>query len=221
VRALLALAACCALTFAGCARDGQKEASGDKTANLGPAKSEPLSVASVAMMRSQFESHKEEWRTVLKGHDSPLPLDKVDVFEGPEFAPYDPSWRFVGGLERLPGPRTVPLPDNRGKTQTYMEYARYPFERMGRVMSVLVYRPIEHPEQFFIPFADSTNGQETYQGGRYVHLDSLGEQRFALDFNKAYNPYCAYDEHWACPLPPTENHMPAAIRAGMLYTPVP
>ena len=55
----------------------------------------------------------------------------------------------------------------------------------------------------------------------YASTFPAPKQRFALDFNKAYNPYCAYDEHWACPLPPSENHTPAAIRAGMLYTPVP
>ncbi|MEO6463369.1 MAG: DUF1684 domain-containing protein, partial [Candidatus Eisenbacteria bacterium] len=63
---------------------------------------------------------------------------------------------------------------------------------------------------------DSTSGGETYGGGRYVHLDSLDTHRFVLDFNKAYNPYCAWDASWICPLPPRENALPFAVRAGMM-----
>ena len=65
-------------------------------------------------------------------------------------------------------------------------------------------------------FRDSTSGTETYEAGRYVHLDSLGEHQFVLDFNKAYNPYCAYDTSWICPLPPPQNSLRYAVRAGML-----
>src|SRR5258708_5840269 len=88
-----------------------------------------------------------------------------------------------------------------------------------RVDTLRVYRPSEHPEQYFIAFTDSTTGGETYGGGRYAHLDSLDTHRFVLDFNQAYNPYCAYDTLWACPLPPRANTLPYAVRAGMTNPP--
>jgi hypothetical protein len=85
----------------------------------------------------------------------------------------------------------------------------------ARASTLRVYRPGDHPEQYFVAFTDSTTGNETYGGGRYAHLDSLDEHRFVLDFNQAYNPYCAYDTLWMCPLPPRENRLPFAVRAGM------
>jgi len=68
----------------------------------------------------------------------------------------------------------------------------------------------------FIPFRDSTSGSETYGAGRYVEAEPLGDGRFELDFNRAYNPYCAYNDAWRCPLPPRENWLTVPIRAGEL-----
>ncbi|MCI0396478.1 MAG: DUF1684 domain-containing protein, partial [Chloroflexi bacterium] len=69
------------------------------------------------------------------------------------------------------------------------------------------------------PFRDTTNGQETYGAGRYLDshrpgLNQLGPDRFEVDFNYSYNPYCAYSEYYSCPLPPRENWLKVPIRAG-------
>ena len=69
-------------------------------------------------------------------------------------------------------------------------------------------------DELFIPFRDSTSGNETYGAGRYVEAEPLGDGRFELDFNRAYNPYCAYNDAWRCPLPPRENWLTVPIRAG-------
>ena len=111
--------------------------------------------------------------------------------------------------------------DEMKEDQAYLDYGRFPIERDGVVATLEVYRPVEHPDQFFIAFFDSSNGGETYEGGRYVHLDSLDTHRFVLDFNKAYNPYCAYDSSWICPIPPRANALPFAVRAGMMGVPHP
>jgi uncharacterized protein (DUF1684 family) len=66
----------------------------------------------------------------------------------------------------------------------------------------------------FLPFGDATNGTQTYAGGRYVDLRELSDGRLRLDFNRAYNPYCAYNARWVCPLPPAQNRMAVAVRAG-------
>jgi uncharacterized protein (DUF1684 family) len=182
-----------------------------------PARPEQLAQGTLAMLRSQFETHKEQWNAVMSGPDSPLPPDRVNAFGGLGFYPYAPEWRFVGDLERLRPPRTVTLDDSKGRTQIYFEYGTYRFlAAEGDTTALLVYRPPDHPSQYFIAFADSTSGSETYGAGRYVHLDSLEEHKFVLDFNKAYNPYCAYDTSWVCPLPPSSNRIRHAVRAGML-----
>jgi uncharacterized protein (DUF1684 family) len=208
---VLAAAIAVTVVLAGCARKA------DKGGPVAPAHPEEAPAATVSMWRSQFESHRAQWEALMtQGEDSPLPEEKRATFPGLRFFPFDPAWRFVGDLERLRPPRVVQVPDTKGRTQLYLEYGRYPFERDGVVTTLVVHRPVEHPEQYFIAFTDSTSGAETYGGGRYVHLDSLDTHRFVLDFNKAYNPYCAYDTSWICPLPSRENAVPLAVRAGMM-----
>jgi uncharacterized protein len=200
------------LAAAGCA---PKE--DDLSGPVEPARPEVVQAATVTMWRSQFEAHRAQWQAVMTmSEDSPLPEEKRATFEGPRFFAFDPSWRFVGDLERLRPPSFVQLPDTKGQSQAYVLYGRFPFERGGRVATLVVHRPVDHPDQYFIAFTDSTSGAETYGGGRYVHLDSLDTHRFVLDFNKAYNPYCAWDASWICPLPPAENALPFAVRAGMM-----
>jgi uncharacterized protein (DUF1684 family) len=209
--AVLALALV-ALAAAGCAKKSD-EVGGP----VEPARPEVAQAATVTMWRTQFESHRAQWEAVIANSpDSPLPEEKRATFTGLRFAPFDPAWRFVGDLERLRPPRFVEVPDTKGETQTYLEYGRFPIERDGVVATLTVHRPAADPDQYFIAFTDSTNGIDTYEGGRYVHLDSLDTHRFVLDFNKAYNPYCAYDPTWICPLPPRENALPFGVRAGML-----
>jgi uncharacterized protein (DUF1684 family) len=207
-----ALVAFAALSGAGCSR--RDSAQGPPP----PATNEALAPGTLAMLRSQFETHKEQWNAVMSGPDSPLPEDRVNAFGGLGFYPYAPEWRFVGDLERQRPPRVVSLDDSKGRTQLYFEYGTYRFVAGADTAALLVYRPPDHPTQFFILFRDSTSGSETYGGGRYVHLDSLEQHKFVLDFNKAYNPYCAYDSSWVCPLPPASNTLRFAVRAGMLAT---
>ena len=206
---VLALAAC---AVAGCAR--RDEPPGGPVA---PAKPEAAPAATVSMWRSQFETHRDSWnRLMVQEGDSPLPPEKQATFTGIRFYPFAPEWRFVGDLERIVPAKVVAVPDTKGNTQSYLEYGRFSFEHEGRVGTLVVHRPAEHPEQYFIAFTDSSSGGDTYGGGRYVHLDSLDTHRFVLDFNKAYNPYCAWDASWICPLPPPENALPFAVRAGMM-----
>ncbi len=207
----LTLATWIAGAVAGCARPAE-----DLTGAVAPARPEASSPATVSMWRSQFEGHQARWEQELRGADSPLPEERRDDFAGLRFFPFDPSWRYSGDLQRLPSPQFIQVPDTRGGTQAYVDYGRFPIERDGVVATLEVHRPVDHPEQYFIAFFDSTNGAGTYEGGRYVHLDSLDTRRFVLDFNKSYNPYCAYDSSWICPLPPRANALPFAVRAGMM-----
>jgi uncharacterized protein (DUF1684 family) len=205
----LALAAA---AFAGCAPKAE-----DRGGPVPPARPEAVQAATVSMWRTQFETHRAQWEAVIaQSPDSPLPEERRASFPGLRFYAFDPAWRYVGDLQRLVPPAFIEIPDTKGETQSYLDYGRFPIERDGVVATLEVYRPVDHPDQFFIAFFDSTNGGDTYEGGRYVHLDSLDMHRFVLDFNKAYNPYCAYDSSWICPIPPRANALPFGVRAGMM-----
>ncbi len=206
-----ALTLALALFVAGCAKPAD-----DLTKPVAAAVPETGNGATVSMWRSQFENHKEQWRTTFEGGESPLPEAQREGAGVPGFFGYAPEWRLVGDLQRLgPAQKFIELPATRGKTQAYLEYGRFAVASGADTVTLKVYRPVDHPDQFFIAFHDQTNGEETYGGGRYVHLDSLDVHRFILDFNKAYNPYCAYDSVWICPLPPAGNTLPFPVRAGM------
>jgi uncharacterized protein (DUF1684 family) len=200
------------LIVAGCARKVDVV-----TQPVPAAKPETANAATVSMWRSQFDSQREQWRATFQGAESPLAEAQRAGAEGPEFFPFAPEWRLIGDFQRLgPASHLVELPATRSKTQGYFEYGRFPVASGADTVQLVVYRPVDHPDQYFIPFADGTSGADTYGGGRYVHLDSLDVHRWILDFNKAYNPYCAYDTSWICPLPPPANHLPFPVRAGMM-----
>jgi uncharacterized protein (DUF1684 family) len=209
---LVLLAVIAAFAAAGCA----KKKADDLTQPVAAATPEVGNDQTLAMWRSQYEQHKQQWHAEFQGENSPLPENKRAGSEEPRFYPYAPEWRLVGDLQRLAVQKFDRMPATRGKTQDYLEYGRIPVAANGDTVTLMVYRPLDHPEQFFIPFRDATSGDETYGGGRFAHLDSINVHHWSLDFNKAYNPYCAYDSTWICPIPPPENTLPFPVRAGML-----
>jgi hypothetical protein len=108
-----------------------------------------------------------------------------------------------------------------GKTRPCERWGRVTFLRKGRELSLQVYRLLDRPEGsggagLFLPFKDATSGKETYAAGRYVDLDGPDGGPYVLDFNRAYNPSCAYGEplRFQCPVPPPENALDVAVRAG-------
>ena len=199
------------LLLAGCSKPAD-----DLTRPVSAAKPEEANEATLTMWRSQFEQHREQWKAEFRSDSGPLPEAERATTEGPAFYPYTASWRLVGDMQRLAVQRFDRMPATRGKTQDYLEYGRVVVAAGADTATLMVFRPLEHPEQFFIPFRDATSGGETYGGGRYVHLDSLDVHRWVLDFNMAYNPYCAYDTVWICPLPPPSNTLPFPVHAGMM-----
>ena len=101
-----------------------------------------------------------------------------------------------------------------GGTQDYFKVGQVKFQVEGQDAALQVYESVDHPGSYFIPFVDATAPQETYGAGRYLEPELLPDGHFLVDFNLAYNPYCAYNENWSCPLTPFENRLKAPIRAG-------
>jgi uncharacterized protein (DUF1684 family) len=101
-----------------------------------------------------------------------------------------------------------------GDQQTYRRAGVVRFDVDGRPTQVTLYSSPDMHE-LFLPFRDATSGKDTYGAGRYLEVERpAGESRVVIDFNVAYNPYCAYNPNWSCPIPPGENWLAVPIRAG-------
>lgn len=145
-----------------------------------------------------------------------LPQDKPG-FVKLEYYPIDPSLKFSAVLHRYPIPRQIRLGTNAGEIRSGLRYGYFDFQVGGQSCRLQVYRledAAEHGASLFVPFRDATSGQETYAAGRYIDLKENTSGVYALDFNRAYNPYCAYNSEFSCPIPPAENTLTVPIRAG-------
>jgi uncharacterized protein (DUF1684 family) len=146
-----------------------------------------------------------------RGGDSPLTDEQRKAFTGLRYFDADPGLRYEVPLERAAGAEHEEVQTSDGSVQHLARAGTLRFNVGGRDVSLIAY---DQGHELFIPFRDATSGDETYGAGRYLEAHPLGEGRYELDFNAAYNPYCAYNDAWSCPLPPRENWLDVPIRAG-------
>ncbi len=164
-----------------------------------------------------IQKRLEKDEAFKSGKDSPIPEKDRSGFRGLSYYPVDPSLRFSAALHRYPGPRQVQLSSNTGEIRRGLRYGYFDFQAGGQTCRLQVYRLEDaagNKASLFIPFRDSTSGQETYAAGRYIDLEENTAGIYDLDFNRAYNPYCAYNSDFSCPAPPAENTLKVPIRAG-------
>jgi uncharacterized protein (DUF1684 family) len=149
--------------------------------------------------------------------DSPLLERDRPVFRGLDYYAVNSNLRFSTKLYRYPSPKQVRLATNTGEIRRGLRYGYFDFRVGDQTCRLQVYR-LEDASgsgaSLFIPFRDSTSGQETYAAGRYIDLEENTSGMYDLDFNRAYNPYCAYNNKYSCPIPPAENTLNVPIRAG-------
>jgi len=163
----------------------------------------------------------ETRRQLLREHpQSPVPTDARNTFGGPFVYDYDPGWRLLAEVKRT-DEQPLELPSSVGKAMAFRRFAQAHAD--GLVLDM--YWLENYGGGLFVPFADATSGAETYGAGRYV-LDTvkgsdLGaeDDRLVLDFNFAYQPSCAYDSRWACPLAPPANRLDLRVEAGERLVP--
>lgn len=166
----------------------------------------------------QIEKHRKERERYLKtSADSPFTSDP-ESFKSLNYFPIDSRYRVVARLEPIKERKTRILQTNDGKTQRYLEYAWAHFKLDGVDNRLLILEVADMGPfrgQLFLAFGDATSAVESYGAGRYLDVTKTpGAASITLDFNRAYNPYCAYNETFSCPLPPQENLLTVAIRAG-------
>lgn len=154
------------------------------------------------------EAKDEFFRT---GRQSPLTRDQKEQFHGLNYFPQNDSLRLEVEVEEFPQKETIQMQTTTGEIQTYERYGKFRFMVDGQEAELTIFAD---PNGYFLPFVDSLAGKETYGAGRYVEPEPLGNEKFLVDFNLAYNPYCAYNDAWSCPITPWENRLKVPIRAG-------
>jgi uncharacterized protein len=173
---------------------------------------------------SDAEAAWRRWReardALFRDHrQSPLPAEKRAAFGGLPYFDYDPSVRVLAEVEPADGAELA-IGSSGVEPVLFRHFATARFDLSGAPRQLALFWLEGYGGGVFLPFADATRGAETYGAGRYL-LDTvkgadLGEAdgRLVLDFNFAYNPSCAYDPRWVCPLTPPQNRLDAAVRAG-------
>ncbi len=144
--------------------------------------------------------------------------DRQDAFHEPSYFPADLKFRVTARLEPVSAKQVRVLTTSTGEEERYLDYAWAVFDLEGTEYRLLILEIMSmgpNRGKLFLAFADATSARETYGGGRYLDLKKIpAATTIELDFNKAYNPYCAYNENYSCPLPPRENLLKVAIPAG-------
>ena len=156
-----------------------------------------------------FRAEKDEF---FGGHpQSPLTSAQKREFAGLKYFPENGSLRLEVRVDEFPVKPGFEMETSTGSVQHYEKFGKFNFEVDGEPAELTIY---QGQHGFFLPFVDSLAGLETYPAGRYLEPEPLPGGRFMVDFNTAYNPYCAYNELWSCPITPAENRLKVAIRAG-------
>lgn len=166
---------------------------------------------------------RERKDTFFKTHEhSPLTDDQRQIFNGLSYFPTNEDLSLVVELdtsgEGIGDEITVGTLS--GEPKQFVRVGRFSFEVDGEQATLTVFQDTTNGK-FFLPFRDATADNETYSVGRYLDPKARPDGRMVIDFNMAYNPHCAYNSGWACPIPPFENRITVPIRAGELIPDLP
>ncbi|MBK5279964.1 MAG: DUF1684 domain-containing protein [Bacteroidia bacterium] len=164
-----------------------------------------------------IQKARDEKDVFMKGNESPF-TDSTETFTGLKYFPPDTKYRIISDLEPIRNKKMVVLTTSDGKEQKYLEHSYAMFNLDGLENKLLLLEIMDMGPlrgKLFLAFADATSAKETYGAGRYLDVKKVpGATSITLDFNEAYNPYCAYSDAFSCPFPPKENILKVAINAG-------
>ena len=164
------------------------------------------------MNREQILAERRQKDQFFKTHpQSPLTPAQQETFNGLRYYDPNPELDLMVTITPFADGKFVPIQTTTGDVRQYKRYGEFTFRVDGQETRLTVY---EADYGFFLPFVDAGAGGETYAAGRYLEPEYLGDNRFHIDFNHAYSPYCAYGSQWSCPITPAENRLNVHIRAG-------
>lgn len=169
--------------------------------------------------------YQQKLNSVFKdASKSPLKSKDLKTFKGLDFYPIDSSYIITASIEKTPDSPFLAMPTNTDEKSYYRKFGMLTFTLKGKEMQLTVYESLEESENpiledyLFLPFTDETSGGDSYGGGRYMDVfkSSINTNgTVELNFNNTYNPYCAYNVDYSCPLTPRNNHLNMEILAGV------
>ena len=160
------------------------------------------------------KGRKEKDKFYKESPHSPLTGEQIEEFKELDYFPVDNKYRFEVELKEYNEQEEIHINTTKNLPRSYIRYGYVEFEINGLKQILIVYRPIKYPYHLFLGFRDATTGKESYKDGRYIELEKKSKNTYILDFNLAYNPYCAYNDHWDCLIIPSENNLKIEIKAG-------
>ena len=175
---------------------------------------------SVSEWKKQLERERQEKDRFFMLHpQSPLPIeDRRKLREGLDYFPPDPVYRFELEVHEHQDKNTLKMSYTRGEEKEFIRWSEFRFKIGSENCTLQAYKNDPDEDRLFVPFRDATSGKETYGAGRYIDLEPdrhrTADGKWILDFNVAYNPWCAYSEAYTCPFVPPENWLKIPIRAG-------
>ncbi len=187
-----------------------------------------ISFCSVQAQNSKkVEAIKEFQKTLntefANPEESPLTEQDLKKFKELTFYEIDTNYVIEAEFVRTPSESPFAMPTTTDRTPIYVKYGEAYFKLKGKSYKLNIYQSQdlstnpEYLDYLFIPFTDESNGNGSYPGGRYIDFKIPTSNKITLDFNKAYNPYCAYSGRYSCPIPPAENNLKVAIPVGVRY----
>lgn len=176
--------------------------------------------------QQEIKEHRIELNNLFKHKkNSPLPKSDLKKFTSLPFFVAKDKYKVNAKLTYTFNSPITYIQNTGGQTEAYQQYALATFTIDGKELSLSIYQSMSlknkrgYENYLFIPFTDKSNGKTTYTGGRYLDtsIPKKSTGYIILDFNKAYNPYCAYNKKYVCPIPPKNNYLDLEILAGVKY----
>jgi uncharacterized protein (DUF1684 family) len=153
---------------------------------------------------------------------SPLTDEDIKIFKKLDFYPIDSNFRVVAMLKLNKKKKEFGMKTTTSRLPIYINYGIASFKLNGKKFKINIYQNVElskkekYKDYLFMLFTDKTSGKTSYAGGRYIDLRIPKDGKLLIDFNKAYNPYCAYNHKYSCPIPPEEDYFDMEIKAGVM-----
>ena len=172
-------------------------------------------LASIEKLQKELNAEYADAKT------SPLLPEDLKVFKTLDFYPADEKFYVVAKFIRTENEQPFEMKTTTARKPVYVKYGEAHFSIDGQFFKLNIYRNIElskkeqYKDYLFLPFSDLTCGNESYIGGRYIDMKIPQGDRIVIDFNRSYNPYCAYNPKYSCPKVPLENDLKIEIRAGV------
>jgi len=181
-------------------------------AACGPAAPPDAAADYVATVQAERARKDEAFRRQV---DQPIPLAGQSVFLPLRYFPIDPAYAVTASFTPAAARTPLQMPTSTGQLRDMEQVGTLTFTLKGQLLSLGAYVEAgTPPNRLFVPFTDLTSGTETYSAGRYLELDRTATGIYTIDFNRAFHPYCYYNESYDCPYPPPSNRLPTPVRAG-------